>query len=145
MRLTKWRIVLIIAALGIAIPIAAHVSSTQTAFIDSAEVDLYQPTVAHTEVKVAAYNSTTSAGHRATPVQTYYDRRRRYLERRVERRADYLEEEDGNDDDSADSDDGRDSNDSASDDDDEGDSMDQEDELIERRREYLRERLDRNW
>jgi len=145
MRVTKkWRIVLIVAVAVIAIPIAARVSPTQTEFVEPAQVNLYQPTAAHTDVVVTAHYSKTRVDRSVTPPQDYYDRRREYWEERMERRADYLEQEDGDDEDTAKSDDSKDSKDSASDED-EGDSMDQEEELIERRREYWRERLDRDW
>jgi hypothetical protein len=139
----KWRIVLIICVAAIAIPIAARVSPTQTEFVEPAQVNQYQPTtVAYTtEVAETPLASKTGVGHRATPPQDYYDRRREYWEDRMERRADYLEQEDGNDEDSADS---KDSEDSAGSDDDEG-SMDEEEEMIEKRREYWRDRLDRDW
>src|SRR6188768_4134712 len=125
--LKKWRIVLIICVAAIAIPIAARVRPTQTEFVEPAQVNLYQPTTAHTEVAKTALTVKTGVGRRVMPPQDYYDRRREYWEDRMERRADYLEQEDGNDEDAADS---KDSEDSAGSDDDEG-SMDEEEEMIE--------------
>src|SRR6187401_3238490 len=124
----KWRIALIICVAAIAIPIAARVSPTKTEFVEPAQVDQYQPTpVAHiVEVAKATHTNYSKAGisRRVAPPQDYYDRRREYWEDRMERRADYLEQEDGSDEDSADS---KGSEDSAAGDDDEG-SMDEEEE-----------------
>ena len=144
--INRWRIVLIIAVGVIAIPIAARVSPTQAVLVKDRQAQVYQQTTAYTEVPEIAHTnkSEVGVGHRVTPPQDYYDRRRKYWRDRIERRADYLEEEDGNDDDSADSEDSRDQ-DSAAADDDEGDSMDEEEELIDRRREYWQRRLDRDW
>jgi ribosomal protein S3 len=138
----KWRVVLIIGIAAIAIPIAARVSPTQTEFVMDRTVPLHQQTADYSEVAKTAHtnNSKAGVGHRVTPPQDYYDRRREYWEDRMEGRADYLEQEDGNDEDSADSEDGKDSSD-----DDAGDSMDDEEEMIEKRREYWRDRLDRDW
>jgi len=139
----KWRFVLIVGIAAIAIPIAAGDSPTVPAFVTEPQA-VYQQPVAENAVATVdpGKDIKIAAGHRVTPPQDYYDRRREYWEDRMERRADDLEEEDGNDDDSADSED---KNDSASADDKEEGSMDEEEELIERRREYWRERLDREW
>jgi hypothetical protein len=144
--INRWRIVMIIAIVVIAIPIAARVSPTQPALVMDRQAKVHQQTTAYTEAGAIADTKSVNAGIRRslTPPQDYYDRRRAYWEDRMERRAEYLEEEDGNDDDSADSDDGKDE-DSAAADDDEGSSMDDEEELIERRREYWQQRLDRDW
>ena len=141
--INKWRIVLIIAVVVIAIPIAARVSPTQPVLVVDRQAKVYHQTAAYSEVAKTApiNNSKAGVGHRAAPPQDYYDRRREYWEDRMEGRADYLEQEDGNDEDSADS---KDSEDSAKGDDDEG-SVDEEEEMIEKRREYWRDRLDRDW
>jgi hypothetical protein len=82
--------------------------------------------------------------------QDYYDRRREYWEDRLERRLDdeEFDDETGNDKD-ADSKDKKDSkaakDDKANKDDSAESDLDQEEELIERRREYWRDRLDREW
>jgi hypothetical protein len=130
-----------VAAIAIAIPIAARVSPAQAEFVEPLQVNPYQQTAAYTEVAKAAHIRKTGVGHRAAPPQDYYDRRRAYWENRIERRADYLEQEDGDDEDAADSEDSQDANAE----DDEEDSIDSEEELIERRREYWRDRLDRDW
>ena len=139
----KWRVVLIIGMAAIAIPIAARVSPTQTEFVMERTDHVGQQNAAYNEIAKTIQTNHSKAGvsHRVAPPQDYYDRRREYWEDRMEGRADYLEQEDGNDEDSADS---KDSEDSATGDDDEG-SMDEEEELIERRREYWRDRLDRDW
>ena len=138
----KWRIVLIVGVAAIAIPIAARVSPTQSEFVVERTEHLGLQTVAFDETAKSAHinHGKAGGGHRVTAPQDYYDRRREYWEDRMEGRADYLEQEDGNDEDSADSEDGKDSSD-----DDAGDSMDEEEEMIEKRREYWRDRLDRDW
>jgi hypothetical protein len=137
----KWRVVLIVAIAAIAIPIAARVSPTQTEFVTDRTAADYQQTAAYNEIAETAHTNISKTGvrHRVTPPQDYYDRRREYWEDRMERRADYLEQEDGDDDDAANTED------SGAAADDEGDSMDEEEELIERRREYWRDRFDRDW
>jgi hypothetical protein len=140
----KWRIALIIAVVVIAIPIAARVDPTQTELVEPSHLNLYRPTATNTEVAKTAHTTKAGLQHRVVAPQDYYDRRREYWEKRMERRADYLEQEDGDDEDAADSNDSKNSKDSASDED-EGDSMNDEEELIERRREYWRDRLDRDW
>ena len=140
----KWRIVLIICVAAIAIPIAARVSPTQTAVDEPQLLNAHEQVVAYNEVAETDHPRISKAGipHRVAPPQDYYDRRREYWEERMERRADYLEQEDGDDDeDAADT---ADSKDSAAEDD-EGDSMGDEEEMLERRREYWRDRLDRDW
>jgi hypothetical protein len=143
--INRWRIVLIIAVVVIAIPIAARVNPTQTALVENREAKVYKQADPKTEVGTIARTGNSKAGikHTVTPPQDYYDRRRQYWEERMERRADYLEQEDGNDEDSADSADNK--NEDSAAEDDEGDSVDSEEELIERRREYWQQRLDRDW
>ena len=138
----KWRVVLVIGIAAIAIPIAARVSPTQTEFVMERTAPVYQQIADNIEIAETSHTNNSKAGvsHRVTPPQDYYDRRREYWEDRMEGRADYLEQEDGNDEDSAGSEDGKDSSD-----DDAGDSMDEEEEMIEKRREYWRDRLDRDW
>src|SRR5688572_11035994 len=107
----KWRVVLIIGIAAIAIPIAAHVSPTQTEFFTDRTVHLDQQSVDFNEIAKTAHttNSKAVVVRRIAPPQDYYDRRREYWEDRMERRADYLEQEDGSDEDTADSEDSKDS------------------------------------
>src|SRR5437868_2618784 len=99
----KWRVVLIVGLAAIAIPIAAGDGSTATAFVAESQATHHHSVVENAVAIVALGNDIKMAKrHPVTPPQDYYDRRREYWEERMERRADHLEEEDGNDDDSAD-------------------------------------------
>jgi len=148
--LSWWRIVLIISVATIAIPIASRVSSTAKAIVTERHTDLDWRTAAANEDADAHRNeSKVAAGVGVTPPQDdYYDRRREYWDRRVERRLDrreeYLDEQTG--DDEEDAKDSKDSkaakNKDSKDDDDDVDDVDNE---VERRREYWRRRLDKDW
>jgi hypothetical protein len=117
--LSLWRIVLISCVAAIAIPISGRVGPRHSK-------------TGKTAVSVGIA--------RLQDDDDYYDRRREYWEKRVERE---LDDEEGDDDDgeTKDSKD-KDSKKAADDEDDENDNADQE---IERRREYWRKRLDRDW
>jgi len=105
-QLSWWRLVLIICAAAIAIPIAARVRMATKAQSDEEE---------------------------------YWSRR---VERRLDRRQEYLDRQTGDDKDDADDKGKKDSKDAADDEDDADDVVDKD---IERRREYWRKRLDDEW
>ena len=154
-RIALWHIVLIVGIAAIAIPVTAHVSSSAKALVNDPQVNLVSQN-SDDNSSVAAKIGTTSKvaknsrittlepgspGHR----QDYYDRRRQYWEDRMDRR---IEEEDMDDDDGEDKEDSKDKKDSKSDKDDEDDSADKEDkerDVYEQRREYWRQRLEREW
>jgi hypothetical protein len=149
-----WRIVLIIGVAAIAIPIAARVSPTAIAVVEErqqANADNEEADAKHSKDNKAAVGE----GVARPQDDDYYDRRRRYWEKRVERRLDdeNLDEQTGDDDEDADAKDSKsakdkdknkdkDSKAAADDEDDADDNVDRE---IERRREYWRKRLDREW
>ena len=162
-RIALWHIVLVIGFAAIAIPVAARVSSGRVAAVDDGPVfpeqrsglviDLAAKNRSDKNYSRAGKNrgdrepGTVTSGGKLP--QDYYDRRREYWEKRVERR---LEESDEFDDeeDSKDSKDSKDKKDSKADkDDDEDDEVDKEvqdrEELYERRRERWRQTLDEDW
>ena len=134
-----WDIVLIVGVAAIVMLIAARVDPTP---VNDRHADLAKPTL-HENAVAKHSRDSKSAVHKGLkwPQDDYYDRRRRYWEDRLERRLD--EEEGLDDEDKADSTDKKDSK--ATEGDDDEDSLDQEEELIERRREYWRQRLEREW
>ena len=141
-QLSLWRIVLIVGVAAIAIPLAARVSATGIAVVNQ----LAQPTVNDNEEADARHSKDSKAavGPGVARLQDdYYDRRREYWERRVERRLDhheeYMDEHPGDDKDDEDA------KDSKADKDDDEDEMDRHEEEIERRRDYWRKRLDDEW
>jgi len=141
-QLSWWRIVLIVGVAAIAIPIAARVSATGIAVVNQ----LAQPTVNDNEEADAKHSKDrkAAAGPGVARLQDdYYDRRREYWERRVERRLDrheeYMDEHPGDDKDDEDA------KDSKADKDDDEDEMDRHEDEIERRRDYWRKRLDDEW
>ena len=139
-RLSLRRLVLVVGALAIAMPIAARVSPSSSAAGIERQAYLAQP-IASENGDTNANDGKVAVGRRVARQDDYYDRRRRYWEDRVERRLD--EEENGDDEDAKDSKDSK-----AKDDEDKADSEDKEDseeDAIERRREYWRDRLDREW
>jgi hypothetical protein len=144
-QLSLWRIVLIIGLTAIAIPIAVRVRATGIAAVNQRHENPAQPTANETED-----NAKHSTGSKAavgpgvgSQDDDYYERRREYWDKRVERRLDRLEDEDED----ADAKDSKaakdkDSKDAADDEDDEDDDVEKE---VERRREYWRKRLDKDW
>jgi hypothetical protein len=142
--LSLWRIVLIIGLAAIAIPIAVRVRATGRAVVNLRHENLAPPAANENEDTA---NSKAAAGRGVGRPQDddYYDRRREYWDKRVERRLDrreeYLDDQTKDDDKDADAKD-KDSKADADDDDDEDDNVDRE---VERRREYWRKRLDRDW
>jgi hypothetical protein len=121
-------------------PIAARVSPASSSVGIEQQAYLAQP-IASENADANARDGEAAVGRRVVLQDDYYDRRRRYWEDRVEHRLD--EEENGDDEDAKDSKDSK-----AKDDEDKADSNDNEDseeDVIERRREYWRDRLDREW
>jgi hypothetical protein len=161
-QISLWRIALIIGAAAFAIPIASRVSPTATAVVKERQAYLdHQRTAGnhdaypkHSQAKHSKDSKAAVGPGVARPQDDdYYDRRREYWDRRVERRLDrreeYLDEQTRDDKDDADTKDSKNNQAGKDDADDEEDSADsdvkrQEDE-IERRREYWRKRLDRDW
>jgi hypothetical protein len=156
-QLSLWRIVLIIGMAGIAILIAARVSSTAKAVVKERQDYLDQKTTARNEDAYAKHSKDSKAAVGlgvARPQDDYYDRRREYwdkrIERRLDRREEYLDEQTGDDKEDADVKDSKDSK--AAKDKDSKDAVDDEDyaddnvdKEIERRREYWRQRLEKDW
>jgi len=155
-QLSLWSIVLIIGMAGIAILIAARVSPTAKAVVKERHDYLDQKTTAHNEDAYAKHSKDSKAAVGlgvARPQDDYYDRRREYwdkrIERRLESREEYLDEQtvDDNDADAKDSKDSKATKDKNSKDsvDDEDFADDNVDKEIERRREYWRQRLEKDW
>ena len=154
--ISNWRIVLFITIAAIAIPTTAHVSVTGITNINEYRGNLNLPADHNAQETVVETSNEAKAvvGQGAVKRQDYYDRRREYWEKRVERRMEYEDEygeEPGDDADKADAKDSKESKDSKKEKEskkagkDEDDEMDQEAEMYERRREYWRERLDEEW
>jgi hypothetical protein len=173
-QLSWWRIVLIIGVAAIAIPIAAHVSSTAKTVVKERQGDVRQKldlqsaagnedaTDNHSKAKHRKANHSKANHSKASKVAVglsvallqdiLYDRRSQYWDKRVLRRLEshdeYLDEQTADDND-ADAKPNKDSKatknkDSKADADDE-DFADDTDRELERRREYWRKRLDRDW
>lgn len=166
-QLLLWGTVLLISVAAIAIPIASRVSPTSMADVKERQ-DYPEQQAADNENAVArvSKNSKTAVGKGVTRRQDYYDRRRDYWERRVERRLDeeYMDEQTADDNNadaknSKNSKNSKDKNsknskdkaakDNAADDelaaDDEFATDEITDQEIERRREYWRRRVEREW
>lgn len=161
-QMSLWRIVLIVGVSAIAIPVATRVSQTAKAVVKERHDYLDQKTSAHNEDAYAKHSkakhskdSKAAVGLGVAPPQgDFRERRREYWDRRIERRLDrreeYLDEQTGDDKDDADNKDrkaakDKDSKAAADDEDDEDDKDDNGDRESERRREYLRRRLDKDW
>jgi len=145
-----WLIVLLVGAAAFAIPMAAGVDPDTIAVVKQRQIHPERQAANANEGPTAIHDKDSKpavVGRGVTWRQDYYDRRRKYWEdrvdRRLERRDEYLNEQTGDDDDNADS---KGKKGSKADDEDAADSdLDGEEELIERRREYWRDRLDREW
>ena len=148
-QLSLWRLLLIIGVAAIAIGIAARVRAT---VIPSRHENLAQPTAGEDHAKHSNLRKTAVVRGVGRPQDDYYDRRREYWDKRVERRLDrreeYLDEQTRDDKDDARAKD-KDSKDAADDEDDADDVVDKDvrarEDSIERRREYWRKRLDKDW
>ena len=140
---------------SLAIPIAARAGANGIAAAYQLQENFAQPTANDNEDN-ANRSKPSKAGvdpRVALPQDDYYDRRREYwdkrVERRLERREEYLDEQtlDDEDAEAKDSQDSKSAKDKNSKDavDDEDYADDNVDREIERRREYWRKRLDRDW
>jgi len=152
-QMSLWRILLIIGVAAIAIGIAAHVRATGIPVVNPPHENLAQPTAGDNEDNAKHSKVGTAVGRAVgRPQDDYYDRRREYWDKRVERRLDrreeYLDEQTRDDKDDAGAKD-KDSKDAADDEDDSDDVVDKDvrasEDSIERRREYWRKRLDKEW
>ena len=164
-QLSWWRIVLIIGVAAMAIPIASRVSSTAKAVVKERQDHLDLQNAAdnegayakrgkakHSKAKHSKENK-AAVGLSVAPLQDLlYDRRSQYWDKRVlrrlESREEYLDEQtkDDHDADAKDSkaakDKDKNSKEAVDDEDFVDDNVDKE---LERRREYWRKRLDRDW
>jgi hypothetical protein len=145
--LSLWYIVLIIAVAAIAIPIAARVRATGIAVVNQRHEDLAQPAANENDNNAKRSKDGKAVVDRGVvrPQDDYYERRREYWEKRVDRRLDrreeYLDRQTKDDDEDADAKD-KDSKNAADDEDNADDDVDKE---VERRREYWRQRLEKEW
>ena len=146
-QLAPWHLVLIIGLAAIAIPVTARVSTTAIAGVNERHEQMTGQTAndeGDAGAKHGSYSKAAVGKGVARPQDDYYDRRRQYWEKRVDSRLEYrdkyLDEQTGDKDDDADAEDNK-----AGKDDDEDDTVDQEHDVYERRREYWRQRLDKEW
>ena len=158
-QLSGWYIVLIIGVAAMAIPVNSRVSSTAEAVVKERQAYLDLQRTAdnenaddkHSKAKHSK-ESKAAAGLTIAPLQDIlYDRRSQYWDKRVlrrlESREEYLDEQtkDDNDADAKDSKAAKDKNSkNAADDEDYADD-DNVDKELERRREFWRRRLDKEW
>jgi hypothetical protein len=160
--MSLWRIVLIIGLAAIAIPIASRVSSTAKAVIKERQDYLNLQNAPdnedaghkHSKAKHSKENKAAVGLSVALPQDILYDRRSQYWDqrvlRRLERNDEYLDEQTLDDNEDADTKSSKDSKaakdkNSKADADDEDFADDDVDKELERRREYWRKRLDRDW
>ncbi len=126
---------LIIGLAAVVIPITANVGGSKDPVIKERQASVAKQT--------ANENARRTEAKTPTRPQDYYDRRREYWEKRMDRRLEesdeYMDEEDGDKSDKAEDKDAKNEDDSADKD------VDHEEEAIERRREYWRQRLDKEW
>ncbi|HTH37667.1 MAG TPA: hypothetical protein VL572_06860 [Pyrinomonadaceae bacterium] len=146
-----WLTVLFVSVAAIAIPMAASVEPVTMTVVKQREMHPEQQATNVNEDAAAIHDKDGKPavfGRGVAWRQDYYDRRREYWEDRIDRRLDDEEFDDETGDDK-DSDSKKDSkaakDDKANKDDSAESDLDQEEEFIERRREYWRDRLDREW
>ena len=158
-QLSWWRIVLLIGVAAIAIPIASRVSSTAKEVVKERQGYLDLQSAADNEDaddKHSKASKESKAAVRpsvALPQDLLYDRRSQYWDKRVlrrlERNDEYLDEQtvDDNEDADAKAKDSKSAKDkkSKASADDEDFAEDDVDKELERRREFWRKRLDRDW
>ena len=140
-----------VSVAAIAIPMAASVEPVTMTVVKQREMHPEQQATNVNEDAAAIHDKDGKpavVGRGVAWQQDYYDRRREYWEDRIDRRLDDEEFDDETGDDK-DSDSKKDSkaakDDKANKDDSAESDLDQEEEFIERRREYWRDRLDREW
>jgi hypothetical protein len=161
-QISLWRILLIIGLAATVIPIAPRVSSTAKAVVKERQHYLDHQTTAHIGDANSKHSkakhskeSKAAVGLSVALLQDIlYDRRSQYWDKRVLRRLEshdeYLDEQTADDDIDADAKTNKDSKaakdkDSKNAADDDEDFADDTDKELERRREYWRKRLDRDW
>jgi hypothetical protein len=159
-RQLSWcRFVLIIGVAAMAIPIASRVSSTTKAVVKERQDYLDQKTTGHNEDAYAKHGkakrskeSRAAVGLSVALLQDLlYDRRSQYWDKRVlrrlESRDEYLEEQtvDDKDADAKDNKAAKDKNSKDAADDEDFADDDNVDKELERRREFWRKRLDKEW
>src|SRR5436190_19074572 len=143
-RSATYHIGLMIALAAIAIPVAADIDATAKAIANEQHAGPVQTPSVNEGTEAKASKARKIAVFRTVPPpqDDYYDLRREHwedrLESRLEYREEYLEGQTGDKDDDADAEDSK-----AGKDDD--DSVDQERDIYEQRREYWRNRLDKEW
>ena len=137
-QLSWWPILLIVGGAAFAMPIATRVSPTAIGFVQEQQDNLDHQTTVHHEDASAKHSKVVLGPGVAAPQDDYYDRRRQYWEKRIERE---LDEEDLDGDDDEDAKD----NNAGKDKDDDGGDEDQVEQEIERRREFWRRRVDKGW
>ncbi len=148
-----WLIVLFVGVAAVVIPMAASADPDTIAVVKHRQIHPEQQVAKANEGPAAIRNKYSKPGVVGRGIawrQDYYDRRREYWEDRIDRELDDEEfDDETGDDKDADSKDKKDSkaakDDKAKKDDSAESDIDQEEELIERRREYWRDRLDREW
>ena len=158
-QLSGWYIVLIIGVAAMAIPVNSRVSSTAKAVVKERQAYLDLQRTAdnenaddkHSKAKHSK-ESKAAAGLTIAPLQDIlYDRRSQYWDKRVlrrlESREEYLDEQtkDDNDADAKDSKAAKDKNSKDAADDEDYADDDNVDKELERRREFWRRRLDKEW
>ena len=152
-----WRVVLIIGGSAIAIPIAAGVSPTAIAVHEERQAYLDQQTTAdnedaddthgnakHSKAKNTKESKAAVGPSVGMPQDWLYDKRSRYWDQRVLRRLERMDEDD-NDADAKDSKAAKDKNSKDAADDEDYADDDNVDKELERRREFWRRRLDKEW
>ena len=146
-----WLTVLFVSVAAIAIPMAASVEPVTMTVVKQREMHPEQQATNVNEDAAAIHDKDGKpavVGRGVAWQQDYYDRRREYWEDRIDRRLDdeELDDETGDDKDSDSKKDSKAAKDDKANKDDSAESdLDQEEEFIERRREYWRDRLDREW
>jgi len=158
-QLSGWYIVLIIGVAAMALPVNSRVSSTAEAVVKERQAYLDLQRTAdnenaddkHSKAKHSK-ESKAAAGLSIAPLQDIlYDRRSQYWDKRVlrrlESREEYLDEQtkDDNDADAKDSKAAKDKNSKDAADDEDYADDDNVDKELERRREFWRRRLDKEW
>ena len=140
-QLSWWPMVLFVGGAVFAMPIATRVGPDAIAVVNERQHDLDHQTTVHHEDAYSKHSEESKVvlgPGVAAPQDDYYDRRRQYWEKRIERE---LDEEDGDDNDDEDAKD----NNAGKDNDDDDEDVDDVDQELERRREYWRRRVDKGW
>jgi hypothetical protein len=155
-QLSLWRVVLIIGVAAVGMAVAARVSPTAT-IVNERQDYRHQQTAAVNKDADAKDSADSKAvvGKSVALRQDYYDRRRQYWEKRVdrrlERREEYLDRQTANEN-KADSKNGKKDSKAVAEDEEEDIAADDEDapddtaeREVDRRREYWRKRVEKEW